>query len=74
MVQWYQLVLPCEMKVTFLELIHADAAGHLKFAKCVPHVIRRGGGIHGGGILICSYVAVLSVRGITEDPHPGRPT
>jgi len=41
MVQQYQLVLPCEMKVAFLELIHADAAGHLKFAKCVPHVIRR---------------------------------
>ena len=38
---WYQLILPNEMKVPFLELIHNDAAGHLKFAKCVPHVMRR---------------------------------
>ena len=29
------------MKVPFFELIHNDAAGHLKFAKCVPHVMRR---------------------------------
>jgi len=39
---WYQLILPNEMKVPFLELIHKDAAGHLKFSKCVPHVMRRG--------------------------------
>ena len=27
--------------MAFLELIHADAAGHLKFAKCTPHVSPR---------------------------------
>jgi len=37
----FKLVLPSEMKVAFLELVHADAAGHLKFAKCVSHVARR---------------------------------
>ena len=41
MVTWYQLVLPAEMKVPFLELIHADTAGHLKYAKCIPHIMRR---------------------------------
>jgi len=37
----FQLILPCSLKTAFLELVHADAAGHLKFAKCVPHVMRR---------------------------------
>ena len=37
----YQLVLPSEMKVSFLNLIHSDAAGHMKYAKCTQHVIRR---------------------------------
>ena len=41
LVSHLQLVLPAELKVPFLELIHADAAGHLKFAKCIPHVSRR---------------------------------
>jgi len=36
-----QLVLPAVMKVPFLELIHADAGGHLKLRKCLPHVARR---------------------------------
>ena len=40
-VKFYQLVLPTSLKVDFLELIHADAAGHLKFKKCVDHVQRR---------------------------------
>ena len=40
-ITFYQLVLPFEMKVPFLELIHADTACHLKFAKCIPHVMRR---------------------------------
>ena len=30
-----QFILPAELKVAFLELIQADAAGHLKFAKCI---------------------------------------
>jgi hypothetical protein len=38
---YYQYVLPASLKVPFLELIHADAAGHLKFAKCIEHVTRR---------------------------------
>ena len=29
------------MKVTFLELIHADTAGHLKYENCVPHLMQR---------------------------------
>jgi len=37
----YQLILPGEIKVPFLELVHNDAAGHLKFAKCLQHVVRR---------------------------------
>ena len=40
-VQSYQLVLPKCLKAPFLELVHADVAGHLKFAKCVPHIARR---------------------------------
>ena len=37
----YQLILPSEIKAPFHELIHNDAAGHLKFAKCMQHVMRR---------------------------------
>ena len=37
----HQLILPTEMKVPFLELIHADTAGHLKFTKCAQHLSRR---------------------------------
>jgi Integrase zinc binding domain len=40
-VAYYQLVLPSSLEVAFLEMIHADAAGHLKFAKCIYHVQRR---------------------------------
>ena len=29
------------MKAPFLELIHSDVAGYLKFAKCVPHIMQR---------------------------------
>jgi len=36
-----QLVLPSTLNVPILELIHADAAGHLKFAKCFEYVQRR---------------------------------
>jgi len=36
-----QLILPSVLKVAFLELIHADAAGHLKLVKCLPDVSRR---------------------------------
>jgi len=41
----YQLVLPSEMKVSFLNLIHSDAAGRLIYAMCMQHVIRRAWGI-----------------------------
>jgi transposase InsO family protein len=34
-------VLPSDLKIPFLELVHSDAAGHLKFAKCIEHVTRR---------------------------------
>jgi transposase InsO family protein len=40
-VAYYQLVLPSSLKVPFLEAVHADTVGHLKFAKCVEHVQRR---------------------------------
>lgn len=40
-VSYYQLILPTEIKVPFLEMIHNDAAGHLKLAKCAQHVMRR---------------------------------
>jgi transposase InsO family protein len=36
-----QLILPHSMKIPFLELIHASAAGHLKTDKCIYHVMRR---------------------------------
>ena len=36
-----QFILPHEFRVPFLELIHNDVAGHLKLAKCIPHVMRR---------------------------------
>jgi len=38
---YYQVVIPYSMKVPFLELCHADAAGHLKLKKCIGHVQRR---------------------------------
>jgi hypothetical protein len=37
----YQLVLPNSKKVVFLEMVHADAAGHLKFVECLEHVQKR---------------------------------
>jgi len=38
----YQLVLPANLKTVLLELVHADAAGHLKSVdKCAEHVQRR---------------------------------
>ena len=41
-VSHYQVVLPSSLKVAFLELIHADAAGHLRsYVKCAEHVQRR---------------------------------
>ena len=39
--EYYQYVLPATLKIPFLELVHGDAAGHLKFAKCTEHVNRR---------------------------------
>ena len=42
----HQLVLPSEMKVPFLDLIHANTAGHLTTAKCVPHVMHRAWWLH----------------------------
>ena len=36
-----QLILPHSMKIPFLELIHASAAGHLKTDKCIYHIMRR---------------------------------
>jgi len=40
-VKYYQLVLPRSLKVPFLEMLHSDTAGHLKYVKCVPHVANR---------------------------------
>ena len=39
--KYYQLVLPAVLMADFLEMIHADAAGHLKFNKCLEHVRSR---------------------------------
>lgn len=39
--RFYQLVLPASLKASFLELIHADLAGHLKFVKCASHLQQR---------------------------------
>lgn len=33
-----QMILPTAIRTPFLELIHADTGGHLKFDKCVPLV------------------------------------
>jgi hypothetical protein len=30
--------LPMSLRMSFLELIHADLAGHLEFEKCAPLV------------------------------------
>ena len=35
------LVLPRELRIPLLELVHNDIAGHLKGAKCILHVMRR---------------------------------
>ena len=40
-VQGYQLILPCTLKYSFLELIHGDLCGHLGEAKCKPHIQNR---------------------------------
>jgi transposase InsO family protein len=40
-VNWYQLVLPRSLRMSLLDLIHGDQAGHLKFGKCVPLVQRQ---------------------------------
>jgi transposase InsO family protein len=36
-----QLILPRSLKLIFLEMVHCDAAAHLKFAKCLEHVRTR---------------------------------
>ena len=36
-----QLVLPRELRVPFLAVVHNNIAGHLKQTKCIPHVMRR---------------------------------
>lgn len=41
LIQFYQLVIPYKMRIPFLELIHNDTAGHLKYAKCIQHITRR---------------------------------
>jgi len=46
----HQLVLLSTMKVPFLNLIHANTAGHLKLAKCLQHVSRGHGGYIGDEI------------------------
>ena len=40
-VKHYQVVIPASLRAAFLELIHCDIAGHLKFNKCVEHVQSR---------------------------------
>ena len=37
----YQVVMPVSLRTAFLELIHCDVAGHLKFVKCIEHVQSR---------------------------------
>ena len=41
-VLYYQTVIPKSLRLPFMELIHSDAAGHLKFAKSVEHAQKRG--------------------------------
>ena len=41
LIQFYQLVIPNKMRIPFLELIHNDTAGHLKYAKCIQHITRK---------------------------------
>ena len=36
-----QLVLPSNLRHDFLELVHGDVAGHLRYRKCIDHVQRR---------------------------------
>jgi hypothetical protein len=40
-VQYFQIILPNSLRAVFLELVHADAAGHLKVDKTIEHVQRR---------------------------------
>jgi len=40
-VEFCQCILPASLRSSFLELIHGDAAGHLKFAKSSQHFMRR---------------------------------
>ena len=40
-VQFFQIVLPFSLRAIFLELVHADAVGHLKVDKTLEHVQRR---------------------------------
>ena len=40
-VLYYQTVIPKSLRLPFLELVHSDAAGYLKFSKSVEHAQRR---------------------------------
>jgi len=39
--KYYQVIMPAELKTDFLEMVHADAAAHLKYKKCLDHIQRR---------------------------------
>ena len=40
-IEFFQCILSASLRFSFLELIHGNAAGHLKFAKSSQHLIRR---------------------------------
>jgi len=40
-IEFCQCILPASLRSSFLELIHGDAAGHLKFAKSSQNLMRR---------------------------------
>jgi len=39
--KYYQVIMPAELKTDFVEMVHADAAAHLKYKKCLDHIQRR---------------------------------
>ena len=71
-VQCYQLVLPCTLKYSFLELIHGDLCAHLGEAKCKLNRIFKtvAGGTDGRKILNCLFSAAINVPHISVVNNP----
>ena len=74
-VKYYQTVMPRTLRLALLELIHADAAVHLKLAKSLAHLLiqRRAWWLEWRRIWPYSYRIVGNARRTTEVHRRNRP-